>query len=65
MEKFIKFNNRIVNTHYIKTINKDYSFVHDPYVIKMELAEEDTIYEIYKSQEELDGAFNRLFEMLK
>lgn len=64
MEKFIKFNNRIVNTRYIKTINKDYSFAHDPYVIKMELTEEDTIYEIHKSQEELDEAFDRLFKIL-
>lgn len=65
MEKFIKFNNRIVNTRYIKTINKDYSFAHDPYVIKMELIEEDTIYEIYKSADELDEAFDRLFEILQ
>lgn len=65
MEKFIKFNNRIVNTRYIKTINKDYSFAHDPYVIKMELTEEYTIYETYKSQEELDERFEWLFEMLK
>ena len=65
MEKFIKFNNRIVNTRYIKTINKDYSFAYNPYVIKMELTEKDTIYETYKSQKKLDERFEWLFEMLK